>query len=188
MLPNNTLMRYLISGISLVLFASNILGCHNYPDRISYYYKITYGYENNSGEHINMQAYNRYDDRVVHWHIPDGHKIVFPPLTQNWGATPFNLDDGRDAGVYVRNFYADSIIIRFITGDCLIYASNLEERNIRLPQWYNGYKEALNEDYETRDSNSGSVPFYSSHEFSLTWVFTPEDLNEATKCPEPPKK
>ena len=133
-----------------------------------------------------MQAYNRYNDSVIHWHIPDGHKIVFPPLNQDWGATPFLFDDGREG--YIQKFHADSIVIRFITGDCLIYASNFEERNIRSEKWYNGYKEALNEDYETRDSNSGSVPFYSSHEFSLTWVFTPEDLNEATKCPEPPKK
>ena len=181
MLLKNTWMRYLITGISVIGFSLGTFGCKKYITRVDWAYTVEWIYKNNSGFDLTIEAYNRKDELFASRYVSNDGYTTF----EIWHAqvvVPFSF---RDTSVY--NFIptddAERIRIKFQNGTCLSYPEQMLEKNIFISRLYEGYEESLNKNPEAW-TRASPPPTYYPHEFTLTWTFTPEDVELAQKCQE----
>ncbi|MCY4161979.1 MAG: hypothetical protein OXE77_08970 [Flavobacteriaceae bacterium] len=163
-------MRYfLIGSVLLIILWSQ--GCRKYPDRISYAYTVHWRYENQSGIHLDLEAYNQLGEQFEEWEIIHGRTVFFPPVNHDHGVFPFFL---RPNAMYS----ADSVIVRFENGKCLVYTEQLtyDERNIFDLETYKEY-----EQFAIKNPKPGG-PYFKKGPIILTWTFTPEDVAQAVDC------
>ncbi|MCY4298485.1 MAG: hypothetical protein OXC61_04215 [Flavobacteriaceae bacterium] len=165
------------SLVGVIPLISSVFICYSCSNT-SWAYTITYAYKNLSGIHLTMEAYQI---KEVHqpsilgqkWDLPNAKTIQFEPLrTQAAGPEPFDFDDDYDKGVRY-----DSVVIRFDNKKCLNYTRSVDNnRNLLRRESYLGYEMRLNK------SKKHDAPYYNSHDFTLTWIFTPEDVAQAVDC------
>ena len=179
MLLKNTWMRYLIIGISVIFVSLSVFSCRKYRDTIDWGYTVEWIYKNNSGFDLTIEAYNREDELFASRYVSNDGYTTF----EIWHAqvvVPFSF---RHTSVY--NFIptddAERIRIKFQNGTCLSYPEQMLEKNIFISRLYEGYEESLNKNPEAW-TTSKSAPTYYPQEFTLTWTFTPEDVELAQKC------
>ena len=164
-------MRYLKIGIySLVVTVCIHQSCNRYIYR-SWVYTITYVYTNLSGVNLIIEAGTQ-SILGQKWHVPHGKSIEFEPQTNNGvGPEPFNFESNFGPKY-------DSVVIRFDNEKCLHYGRYYisKTRDIFLRDHYLEYEMRLNK------SKKHNAPYFNSGDFTLTWVFTPEDVAQAIDC------
>ncbi len=171
-------MRYLIVGTcSLIVTVFIHQSCNKYKNT-SWAYTITYVYTNLSGVNVIIEAYQKEAGRQPilgqKWDLPNAKTIQFEPLrTEAAGPEPFDFDDDYDKGVRY-----DFVVIRFDNEKCLHYGRKYipKNRDIFLREHYLEYEMRLNK------SKKHDAPYYNSHDFTLTWIFTSEDVAQAVDC------
>ena len=169
-------MRYLIIGIcSLVVTVCIHQSCNQYKNT-SWAYTITYVYTNLSGVNVIIEAYQKEAGRQFilgqKWDVPNEKSIEFEPRTNDGGGPePFNFRSNFGPTY-------DSVVIRFDNEKCLHYGRKYipKTRDIFLREHYLEYEMRLNK------SKKHDAPYYNSHDFTLTWIFTPEDVAQAVNC------
>ena len=83
--------RYLLFGISLLSIVTSILGCSEGETLISYWYDVTYKYQNDSGIDLTLEVYNRFDDLIYTEEIPNSTTLS---LKLDW-PDPFWFEQNR---------------------------------------------------------------------------------------------
>ncbi len=164
-------MRYFLIG-SLWLMILLFIECRKYPPRISYGYTVYWRYENQSGVHLSIEAYNLLGDQFEKWEVRNQVTSFSPPVYHADGITPFFLRSNT-------NYIADSIVVRFENGKCLMYTKqlNYEDRNIFDIERYNEYEQVV-----IKNPSPGGPYYKNGPMMILTWTFTPEDVAQAVDC------
>ncbi len=163
-------MRSFLVG-SLLLATLLFVECRKYTPRISYVYTVYWRYENQSGVYLSIEAYNQFGDQFEEWEVRNQAISFSPPVRHAHVVAPFFLRPNT-------NYVADSIVVRFENGKCLVYTEQLtyDERNIFDIERYNEYEQVA-----IKNPNPGG-PLFNPTTFILTWTFTPEDAAQAVDC------
>ena len=182
MLLKNNWMRYLIIGISVIFVSLSVFSCRKYLDTVEWGYTVEWIYKNSSGFDLTIEAYNREDVLFASRYVSNDVYTTFE-IWHSQIVVPFSF---RHTSVYnfIPTDYAERIRIKFQNGACLSYPEQTLEKNIFNPELYEGYEESLNKNPEAW-TTSKSAPTHYPHAFTLTWTFTPEDVELAQKCQEP---
>ena len=160
--------RYLLSGISLLSIVTSILGCSEAETIIDYWYDVTYKYQNDSGIDLTLEVYNRFDDLIYEEEIPNSTTLS---LKLDW-PLPFLLEEDRKRkGPWVQ--------LRWFKDEVCIKAFTKGKKNIFRNENYLEYGKIINPN--PRDD----VHIYKSDEFTLTFVFKPDDFVEDVRCNVP---
>ena len=175
MLPKDTWMRYLIIGISVITISLNVFNCRKYKDIVEWVYTVEWIYKNNSGFDLTIEAYNREEELLESRYVSNNEYTTFETF-RSLVIVPFRNSNNI-------TYIAGRIRIKFQNGSCLYYQEQMLEKNIFNPELYEGYEESLNKNPEAW-TTSKSAPTHYPHEFTLTWTFTPEDVELAQKCQE----
>ena len=160
--------RYLLFGISLLSIVTSILGCSEGETLISYWYDVTYKYQNDSGIDLTLEVYNRFDDLIYTEEIPSSTTLS---LKLDW-PNPFWFDqDRKRMGSWVQ--------LKWVKDDICIKSFARGKRSIFKNENYLEYNDIINHNREDDE------PLYNSYEFTLTFVFKPDDFLEGVRCNVP---
>lgn len=151
-------------------------------------YTVTYRYQNDSGVDITLEVYNRSEELIHTWDIPNNTTLTIEPETSEF-LRPFSYSPdptqiGRELKPYSYRSPATpkshKVQIKFSERKCVREVS-IGDRNIFYPKNYLEYHELRND-----DSQTNGLPKYNQSEFTLTYVFKPEDLtSESVACEIP---
>ena len=162
---------YLSCGNSIMLIALSILGgqCSNpnCPD-ILYIPNNYFVYKNNSGVDLTLRAYRKDGGTIGNWEIPNEGEIVIRELPGD-SSRPF-------MGLIGERNQSTTVLVTFNNGECLTYDKETEGKNILLSEYYDWNREEHIFIYEDCE--------YDRFNYRVNWVFTPEDLDNATPCEE----
>lgn len=167
-------MRFLLIGISIISLLIVSFSCGGPTGGIDpRALQVTYRYHNNSGSDLEIRAYNEEDGSLMDtWEVVDNQVVEIGPDRGTYRA-PFEFASRLSER-------ADSVVINWLNlNKCLTYKKkdlpdiNNGVRSIFQHRFYNGYQ-------GTRDEQGR----LKKTVFTLTWVFAPGDLREATECKE----
>jgi hypothetical protein len=147
-------MPFLIIGISIVFF--NSISCSK--DTMEQLKSVSYIYRNESNNDLVMRVYNNSNDLIKSFGIPSNSEMISNTTISEGGLSLFYFDSDI-------NNIGDSIIVEFETNKCLYFSKNNNDK-IFIPSMYNNYTEELLE----------------LNNYSLKYIFTEDDYNQAIDC------
>lgn len=160
--------RNLIFGISILLLTISSIGCSEGETLISQRYGVTYNYQNDSGIDLTLEVYNRFDDLIYVEKILNNTTHT---LELGW-PTPFVFAENlKRRGSWIQ--------LRWFKDEVCIKAFTRGKRNIFRNENYLEYDEIINPNPEDDEH------IYKSYEFTLTYVFKPDDFVEDVRCNVP---
>lgn len=178
-----TILRF---GIIILLLATVVFyGCVHYFDDGYEVYTVTYRYQNESGVDLTLEVYNKSEELIHNWDIPNNTTLTLEPETSEFlrpfSYSPEPTQRSREPSLYsYRSFAAPKshkVQIRFSERKC-VREMSIGDRNIFNPKNYLEYHKLRNDDSETN-----GLPKYNRSEFTLTYIFKPEDLtSESVAC------
>ncbi len=140
----------------------------------SFFYKTNYVYQNHTEVDLKIIAYSRTNTELIdEWNITTGQQILIGPLVNEFPIPFYNYF------IKLREKYedSDSVVIEFANNKCLVYNRyEATDGNILIAKNYQGFKEV-----EVKKPKEGE-PIFNKHSFTLTWIFTPEDVAQAVDC------
>ena len=171
---------YFNYGIRVILIAMSCLisQCSDPPcPNIEFFPQNDFIYKNNSGVDLTIRAFRNYNDTIGYWEIPNEREIV---ITTSY--TPLPL------GLTLKDNEPATVVVRFNNDECLTYDNETERNNILFSENYDWKTENLRIEENAIEESFGKDVAknceYYRPEIRSTWIFTPEDLNDATPCEE----
>ena len=175
-------------SIIFLLATAVVYGCSYYFDDGYEVYTVTYRYQNDSGVDLTLEVFNKSEELIHNWDIPNNTTLTLEPETSEFlrpfSYSPEPVQRAREPSLYSYRSFAPpkshKVQIRFSERECVREVS-IGDRNIFYPKNYLEYHELRNDDSETN-----GLPIYNRSEFTLTYIFKPEDLTSETVTCEIP--
>ncbi|MCY4562829.1 MAG: hypothetical protein OXC03_11175 [Flavobacteriaceae bacterium] len=139
---------------------------------VSHQYWVTYCYFNRSGVELVMEIYGTNSYRE--FKIDNEDSAIIGPINTDGVVAPFAFQNAR----------TDSVVVKYENERTMKYTvdkPDKSERTLFYPNWYMGYEDNLDKRYDGHLSirKLKGRHRYNKHHFTLSWIFTPEDLNNA---------
>ena len=172
-------------NIILLLITAVVYGCSYYFDDGYEVYTVTYRYQNESGVDLTLEVYNKSEELIHNWDIPNNTTLTLEPETSEFlrpfSYSPEPTQTSREPNLYSYRSPATpkshKVQIRFSDRKC-VREMSIGDRNIFNPKNYLEYHGLRNDESETN-----GLPIYNRSEFTLTYIFKPEDLiSESVTC------
>ncbi len=173
-------MLFLIHGFirsNFILFFLTSVQCVERIIEIDYGYSISYHYLNHSGTDLAIIAYDDLGEIINSWALASNEKLVFDSTLGGVGTPPTPFCKNIAKKDKIESHCAKKVVVMFQNEKCNEYKNGFpSERNIFNMEKYLEYEFYLKKNRKEND------PIFNSHDFVLTWTFTPEDIAQAIDC------